>query len=97
MNTVPFSSDRKRMSVIFNNEQKNQHYIFSKGAPEILLESCKYYLNRTGSSASIDAEWREEFRSKISEFSSQSLRTLLLCYKEITKDEAGTEHPEKLE
>ena len=47
--------------------------------------------------AAIDAEWREEFRRIITDFSSQSLRCLLLCYKEITYEEARTDDPEKLE
>jgi P-type Ca2+ transporter type 2B len=85
------------MSVIYYNEEKKKHYIFSKGAPEILLENCKQYISKTNVVTPIDSSWREEFRKIISEFSSQSLRTLLLCYKELTKEEAGTEHPEELE
>ena len=93
INTVPFSSERKRMSVIYHSEKNNKHYIFAKGAPEILVENCKYYISRTNAIAAIDAEWREEFRRIISQFSSESLRCLLLCYKEISKDEANTDHP----
>ena len=59
INSVPFSSARKRMSVIYNLEKKNQHYIFSKGAPEILLESCTRYINKSGTIVPIDASWRE--------------------------------------
>ncbi|MCB0368098.1 MAG: hypothetical protein KDD45_01335 [Bdellovibrionales bacterium] len=33
---MPFSSERKRMSVIYLDPRKKS-YIFSKGAPEILL------------------------------------------------------------
>lgn len=97
INSVPFSSERKRMSVIYNLEKKNQHYIFSKGAPEILLESCSRRIDKTGSIVPIDASWREEFKATISRFSSDSLRTLLVCYKEISKEEAYTDHPESLE
>lgn len=48
INTVPFSSSRKRMSVIFFHPDKKKYYIFSKGAPELLVENCKYYLNKVG-------------------------------------------------
>ena len=77
------------MSVIY--EQKNKHYIFSKGAPEILVENCKYYINKSGDATHIDATWREEFRRIISLFSSDSLRCLLLCYRELSGSEAHTD------
>ena len=85
------------MSVIYNLEKKNQHYIFSKGAPEILLESCNRYINKSGSIVPIDASWREEFKRIITQFSSDSLRTILVCYNEISREEAYTDNPEKLE
>ena len=86
INTVPFSSDRKRMSVIYYFDQKKRYYIFSKGAPEILLENCKYYVNKTNAITPIDSAWKDEFNNTIKKFSSESLRTLLLCYREITKE-----------
>ena len=59
INTVPFSSDRKRMSVIYYLDQKKRYYIFSKGAPEILLENCKYYINKTNAITPIDSAWKD--------------------------------------
>ena len=69
------------MSVIYQVSRTKKFFIFSKGAPEILLESCKYYINKTNAIAEINEDWREEFRSTISNFSNESLRTLLLCYR----------------
>ena len=97
LNTVPFSSERKRMSVICQLNKNKKFYIFSKGAPEILLESCKYYINKTNSIAEIDGNYKEQFRNTINQFSNESLRTLLLCYKEISEKDANTDHPEYLE
>lgn len=97
LNTAPFSSERKRMSVVYYLEQKKRYYIFSKGAPEILLESCKSYVNSAGTITPIDPIFKEQCSSVISEFSSQSLRTILLCYREISKEESENEHPENLE
>jgi magnesium-transporting ATPase (P-type) len=85
---VPFSSDRKRMSVIFYHSKKQKYYIFSKGAPEILIDSCKYYINKTSNTTEINETWRNSFEKTISEFSEQSLRNILLCYREITKAES---------
>lgn len=81
INTVPFSSARKRMSVIYQVSKTKKFFIFSKGAPEILLESCKYYISKTNSISEIDSNWRDEFNSTINQFSNDSLRTLLLCYR----------------
>jgi len=39
---IPFDSDRKIMTTI--NTNGNDKYAFSKGAPEILLKSCSYYI-----------------------------------------------------
>lgn len=96
INTVPFSSDRKRMSVIFYHESKKRYYIFSKGAPEILIESCKYYVNKTNNISPIDTAWKSTFQNTLSSFSSECLRNILLCYRQISKEESQTDHPEKL-
>lgn len=66
INTVPFSSDRKRMSVIFYHSKKQKYYIFSKGAPEILIDSCKYYINKTSNTTEINETWRGSFEKTIS-------------------------------
>lgn len=81
------------MSVIYHFPKTDKYIIFSKGAPEILLESCKYQINKTNAIKEIDSSWREDFRGIISQFSNDSLRTLLLCYKEISKEAATTDNP----
>lgn len=45
---IPFSSERKRMSVACRNLEENSDLaksitLWSKGSPEILLEQCRYY------------------------------------------------------
>lgn len=66
INVAPFSSDRKRMSVVYYLDQKKRFYIFSKGAPEILLEGCKYYVNKTGNITQIDTDFKNECKRVIS-------------------------------
>jgi len=39
---VPFSSERKRMSTVVSSEE--EYVVYSKGAPEIILELCSYEL-----------------------------------------------------
>ena len=80
VNTVPFSSARKRMSAICEMEDK-KHYIFSKGAPEILIQYCSHYVDRNGETVTITQDFKDELFANISSFASQSLRTLLICYR----------------
>ena len=96
VNTVPFSSTRKRMSAICQMDN-GKNYIFSKGAPEILINYCTHYIDKNGEVASIDGDFKDQLQLNISSFASQSLRTLLLCYKEIPKDLTTTQDPEVLE
>jgi magnesium-transporting ATPase (P-type) len=54
------------MSVIFCHSKKQKYYIFSKGAPEILIESCKYYINKTNQTTEINETWKKDFDNTIS-------------------------------
>lgn len=81
------------MSVIFFHPKKQKYYIFSKGAPELLIENCKYYINKTNNITEITETYKNQFNQTVTEFSEQSLRNILLCYREITKAESETEHP----
>ena len=54
-----------------------------KGASEIMLDRCSKYIDEDNQIKSITNENREFFESKIHEFARQSLRTLILGYKEI--------------
>jgi magnesium-transporting ATPase (P-type) len=86
LNIAPFSSERKRMSVVYYLSDRKRYYIFSKGAPEILIQNCKYYMDKDGKNVPIDSNFNAEFNRIISEFSNQSLRTILLCYREVNQD-----------
>ena len=77
--------------------QDKKHYIFSKGAPEILINYCSHYIDRNGEAVSINSEFKEEMKANISNFASQSLRTLLICYRELPGGLSTLEDPEKLE
>ena len=95
-NTVPFSSSRKRMSAICETSDK-KHYIFSKGAPEILIEYCSHYIDRNGETVKIDQDFKTEMSANITSFASQSLRTLLICYRQLPGGISDTQDTQKLE
>lgn len=97
INTVPFSSERKRMSTVCRLKKSSKFYIFTKGAPDILVNYCSKYLDKNNEVSPINEKYRAELEETISKFASQSLRTLLICYQELPKDIASTPDPEKLE
>lgn len=44
---IPFSSTRKKMTVVYQLEEEVVR-VFSKGAPDVLLERCSEYINNEG-------------------------------------------------
>jgi len=78
---IPFDSKRKMMSVLCKYGGEN--YVFSKGAPEILLKKCKKIQKSWGVSNLTERE-----KSKIlgvnNELTSDSLRTIAIAYKKVT-------------
>jgi P-type Ca2+ transporter type 2C len=97
INVVPLSSDRKRMSTICKLKKNGKFYIFSKGAPEILVNYCSKFWDMNNEVTAINERFKAELEENITKFASQSLRTILLCYQELpNKDIASTPDPEKL-
>jgi magnesium-transporting ATPase (P-type) len=93
INTVPFSSERKRMSCIARLRKDSKCYIFTKGAPDILINYCTKFLDKNNEVIPINEKYRQELDETISKFASQCLRTLLICYQELPKDFANTTDP----
>jgi magnesium-transporting ATPase (P-type) len=85
---IAFSSKRKKMSTILKWEQFPTGYrIFLKGASEIVLNACDYYVNDNNRKVELDDLNRERFNLQIKEFASESLRTICICYKDLTQRE----------
>jgi len=78
-----FSSEIKRMSTICrSNSDGDINYIFSKGAPEKILEICTYIeTNRQIETLSMDK--KEEILNNIQSKAKQGYRTLAVAYKKI--------------
>ena len=85
------------MSCIARLRKDNKCYIFTKGAPDILINYCTKFLDKNNEVISINERYRQELDETISKFASQCLRTVLICYQELPKDFANTSDPEKLE
>ena len=86
---APFDSMRKMMTTI--HEQRNHTYIqFSKGAPDVLLSRCDYYIENNMVKPLDDIK-RQEIMAQNKAFADQALRVLAAGYqiydtKEALKD-----------
>lgn len=75
----PFSSKRKRMSVLV--KENEDWMLFHKGAGEIVLDNCSTYLDKDGSAKPLTAAKRKYFEDTISSYASQALRCVALAHR----------------
>lgn len=80
---IEFTSERKMMSVIIKMD--NKIIMFSKGAPEIILEKCSTY-ESSGKRFLLKEKDKKRFLEVTENFSSEALRCLGLAYKYCEKD-----------
>ncbi len=80
LNELPFDSDRKLMSTI--NQVGNKVYMFTKGAPDVIFNRCKYVLD-DGEVIAINDEIINEFKKANEDYSDKALRVLAFATKEI--------------
>jgi Ca2+ transporting ATPase len=74
------------MSIIL--EIKGESYLFIKGASEIILKSCQFWLNGQSTQVEpLDSSIREQIGETINTMASNSLRTLSLAFKKLTADQ----------
>jgi len=75
---IDFSSDRKRMTVIYRDLATNKLFLYCKGADSVILKR----LNEN-----ISLELFEKTKEDLKHFSQNGLRTLAVGYKEIDEDD----------
>ena len=76
---IPFDSNRKMMTTIHRLDGEN-NIVLSKGAPEIILDECKW-IDNNGSVEILDGKCKENIFKKIDEMSENALRVIALAYK----------------
>lgn len=79
-NEIPFSSETKRMTVIYTEETGPVAY--SNGAAEVILNSCEY-IRIDGREIPLDESEKERINSIIQSFASNALRVLGTSYKRL--------------
>jgi P-type Ca2+ transporter type 2C len=82
----PFSSERKRMSVICQQEDNdgatNSYVLFAKGSPEIVLERCGE-IHLDAGLEQLTPESRAEILERNNQMAERGLRVLGLAWKEV--------------
>jgi Ca2+-transporting ATPase len=78
---IPFSSERKRMTTIHSGPEGKVAY--SKGAPEIILDSCSDIL-KDGSESTLTEKYKAEVLGVAAQMAGNALRVLGLAYKRLT-------------
>jgi Ca2+-transporting ATPase len=78
VNEIPFTSETKRMTTLHAAPEGVVAY--SKGAPEVILDSCAQQLTEEGE-APLDAARREMILETARQMASEALRVLAVAYK----------------
>ena len=99
---VPFDSMRKMMSTVHEVKTVNDKYFdnkyvqFTKGACEILLDRCDFYLEN-GEVKNINDNFKKNIFAKNKDFADRALRVLGCAYKtsDVLNYEASSEKVEK--
>ncbi|NWG08184.1 MAG: cation-translocating P-type ATPase [Chloroflexi bacterium] len=76
VNEIPFTSETKRMTTLHKMDGKV--VAFSKGAPEIIIDSCTRQLTANGETA-LDAESRDHILESARIMASEALRVLAVA------------------
>ena len=83
---VPFSSERKLMSTVHHDAQRQQRLIvFTKGAPDVLEARCSHELVGTAARPLTEAR-RSAIRAANEELASRAIRTLGVAFRSLPLD-----------
>ena len=78
---LPFSSERKRMSTVHQSKE-GKKLVFTKGAPEIILERCSS-IHENGTPQRLLLDKKRQIHEINEKMAAQALRVLAVAYKEI--------------
>ncbi|MBT4334344.1 cation-translocating P-type ATPase [archaeon] len=84
INEVPFDSSKKYMATIDKSKGKTHYHM--KGAPEVVVEKCRYIYNN-GSIKILTEREKEKILEKNKSFANSALRVLALAYSKTENEE----------
>jgi Ca2+-transporting ATPase len=82
VNEIPFDSARKRMTTFHKNPDGPGYTVFTKGAPEIVLEHCDRILE-DGVETALTEEKRADIQAANQEMASRALRVLAVAQRHL--------------
>jgi len=82
---IPFDSERKMMSVLYDTKDEDRTSVWTKGAVEEVLKRCGYVL-KDGKERRISPQDRRQILKANSEYATKSFRILAFAHKRIAKD-----------
>lgn len=80
--SYPFSSKRKRSSIIITTDEGKLR-VHVKGASEVIAECCRSYMTSDGNLHEIDKECRNAINSVINNMTDNALRVIGLAYRDL--------------
>lgn len=86
---IPFSSENKFSAVTLNNGAND--FTVYKGAPEKLIEKCKFYLDNDGIVTELTEEKRKALKSHIKGLTEKAMRCIALTISDKTDDDLPDE------
>ena len=91
--TLPFTSDRKTMSVIV--KKGDNYLLYIKGAPDVLVEKSRALL--IDGELNTEESEKQKFITTVNDYANEALRTLAVGYRILSKEEAEHGQLEDLE
>lgn len=79
---LDFDRDRKSMSVVVTELNRNKQWLLVKGAAECVLDRCSTLRTHDGSVVKITQEHRQEIQQRLDSYAREGLRCLALAYAE---------------
>ena len=89
---LPFDSTRKLMTTI-NKLSNEKNRVVTKGAPDVLLNRCAYYL-RNGTPEILTAAKKSEIINANENMARHALRVIAVAYKDVKNFENSNNNPE---
>ena len=89
----PFDSVRKNMGVIYRGTE-GERSAYYKGAPDVILEKCSYYVGKEGLSP-LTGEKRRFFFQKVDTMASRALRNIAVAWKDLPQGPSPGEEPDR--
>lgn len=91
--TLPFTSTRKMMSVVV--KQDGKYYLYTKGAPDVLIDKCSGVLIEDKVEQTEKA--KTDFLAVVDAYAEEALRILAVAQRELSEEQALSGSTDELE